>query len=76
VSGPPIGNVERSCPPVCPRCGTNRFVVRGGGTLQPSSWICASCWFKIRHLDRAVTLWRLAFERDTSRVIRIRRRAA
>jgi ribosomal protein L37AE/L43A len=62
--------------PVCPRCGSAAHVVRGVPGLQPGSWSCRSCLFKVKHLDRAVLLWRLAFERGTSRSIRITRRAA
>lgn len=40
--------------PVCPRCGTSRWVIPGDEalTLRPSSWMCHRCLARIRAWDR------------------------
>jgi hypothetical protein len=57
--------------PVSPRCGSSKYVVLRAPGLQPLSWSCHSCRFKIEHLSRAVLIWRLWEELD-----RITREAA
>jgi hypothetical protein len=44
--------------------------------LQAASWSCRSCRQQIAHLDASVRIWRLFFEQDVERPIRVGRRAA
>jgi transposase-like protein len=60
--------------PVCPRCRSAAYVVRGGVTGH--LWRCLSCEHKSRHLERAITLWRLSEGPGPSRPIRVKKRRA
>jgi hypothetical protein len=62
-----------SAVPICPRCRSAAYVVRGGVTGH--SWLCLSCLHKTRHLERALALWRL-METGIERPIRVKKRHA
>jgi hypothetical protein len=47
--------------PTCQRCRSSADVVR---LATGYSWLCRSCWLRVRHLDLAVQTWRLWQEID------------